>query len=228
MNRISAYQREQLEALKTVRAHLAQMRSDDLSVLGDRINSYLAVRRDLDRFLEAHFFQICNAQCFRGQSSACCSREGIIAFFADVVVNAGVASRFNPGALDRMEARLSQPNTGPKCVFLGPKGCLWTVRPVVCAMFLCDRAKASVFFGRDDLQRQWQALRRRERRFRWPDRPVLFDELESIFIGRGVTSDLMYFHNSPGLLSIKCKAGLLSATGATTSLHLRKPFSDGR
>ena len=228
MNRISAYQREQLEALKTVRAHLKRMPSDEVSALGGRINAYLAFRRDLDHFLNDHFFQICNVQCFRSQTSACCSREGIIAFFADVVVNANVASRCNPGALDRMEAKLSQPNTGPKCDFLGPKGCLWTVRPVVCAMFLCDRAKASVFTGRDDLQRQWKALRRREQRFRWPDRPVLFDDLESIFIGRGATSELMYFHNSPGLLNIKRKAGLLSCTGGAVPLHLRKPAPDGR
>ncbi|CAB1071247.1 hypothetical protein D1AOALGA4SA_1164 [Olavius algarvensis Delta 1 endosymbiont] len=44
--------------------------------------------------------------------------------------------------------------------------------------------------------------------FTWPDRPVLFDDLESYFLKTGCRSPLMYLHNSPGLLRIKQKAGL--------------------
>ena len=207
MKRISDYQREQLEALRVVRAHLAQLPAVEIAELNHSVSAYLAFRRDLDGFLTSHFFHTCDDHCFRSQASACCSKDGIIAFFADVVVNAIVATASVPGALDSLEEALSEPNSGPKCVFLGPTGCLWTVRPIVCAMFLCDRAKAAVFVGRDDLRRQWRQLRRREKCFKWPDRPVLFDDLESFFIRRGATSTLMYFHNSPGLLRVKQQAG---------------------
>jgi hypothetical protein len=45
--------------------------------------------------------------------------------------------------------------------------------------------------------------------FRWPDRPVLFDQLEQVFMAVGCRSPLMYINTSPGLLRIKQKAGLL-------------------
>ena len=40
----------------------------------------------------------------------------------------------------------------------------------------------------------------------WPDRPVLFDELEKLFIKEGYDSPLMYCHKSPGLLRLKSKS----------------------
>jgi hypothetical protein len=64
-------------------------------------------------------------------------------------------------------------------------------------------AKASVLKNDDGLQNQWKGLRRRERRYTWPSRPVLFHKLEEIFIQAGYDSPLMYFHHSPGLLRVK-------------------------
>jgi hypothetical protein len=46
---------------------------------------------------------------------------------------------------------------------------------------------------------------------------VLFDDLESLFIQAGHDSNLMYFHNSPGLLKVKSQA---AADGKGS---LRKP-----
>jgi hypothetical protein len=46
-------------------------------------------------------------------------------------------------------------------------------------------------------------LKQREKHFRWPDRPVLFDDLEKYFMAAGYSSPLMYLNNSPGLLRVK-------------------------
>ena len=70
-------------------------------------------------------------------------------------------------------------------------------------MFLCDRAKDTVFGSRPELKDRWDALARERKRFTWPDRPVLFDDLERTFMDAGCTSSLMYLHNSPGLLRVK-------------------------
>ena len=101
--------------------------------------------------------------------------------------------------------RLSQDNGGLNCVYLGEKGCLWQLKPIVCEMFLCDHAKNTVLGKDDALWDRWNRLRQREKRYTWPSSPVLFDELEEIFIRADLESPLMYFHRSPGLLRIKAK-----------------------
>ena len=52
---------------------------------------------------------------------------------------------------------------------------------------------------------EWNRLREEEKKYTWPDEPVLFDELEEIFIVEGIESPLMYFHRGPGLIRIKSK-----------------------
>ena len=61
----------------------------------------------------------------------------------------------------------------------------------------------TVFGDRPELKNQWEEFCRIKKRFTWPDRPVLFDDLEAFFIDLGCTSPLMYLHNSPGLLRVK-------------------------
>jgi hypothetical protein len=199
----SPYQIQQLEALRMVRRHLEQGGPAERETLSARIADYLDYRRRLDRFLEDHFHPLCNAACYQSALSACCAREAIITFFAEVVVNALVSP---PAALDGMMARLSRPHEGSKCVYLGPAGCLWRVRPIVCALFLCDRAEREVLAPDPALRRQWESLRNEAQRFRWPDRPVLFDELEARCMAAGCRSPLMYLHTSPGLLNVKRRA----------------------
>ena len=58
-----------------------------------------------------------------------------------------------------------------------------------------------------DLLAEWERLCRREKRYTWPTRPVLFDELEALCIEAGLKSPLMYFHRSPGLLRLKARKG---------------------
>jgi hypothetical protein len=202
---MNEYQMEQYAALGIVRDGLIRMGASSRRQLRDRIDDYLVFRKTVDRFLLDHFSTICNQTCFTSRTSACCSKDGIITFFADSVVNALTAT---PQGLDELERVLKQPNDGHRCVYLGSDGCLWTVRPVVCAMFLCDRAMDSVFAQTPQARSTWDHLVNEARRFKWPDRPVLFDHLERVFIDLGYRSSLMHLNFSPGLLNVKKKAGL--------------------
>jgi hypothetical protein len=105
--------------------------------------------------------------------------------------------------IDRLVQVLNAPHLGMKCVYLGENGCLWQVKPIVCEMFLCEPGRQAVFTENPSALKEWQGLQRREKRYTWPDRPVLFDDLESQFIQGGHSSTLMYLHNSPGLLRVK-------------------------
>ncbi len=199
-NKLSDYNREQLETLRMVRRHLATLAEAQQRELQEKIADYLAFRSDLDAFLQEHFSSICTVTCYTSRRSACCSREGIITFFADAVIN-GLQS--TEADLDTLQQVLQGSQDENQCVYLSANGCRWRVRPIVCAMFLCDRAVKTVFENRRPLRNRWEELCRRRQLFTWPDRPVLFDELESFFIGLGCNSPLMYLHNSPGLLRVK-------------------------
>lgn len=200
------YQQEQLEALDIVRRGLARMDESQRSALRNEIRAYDHFRQVVNAFLQRHFSGVCTRLCYQSRTSACCSKDGIITFFADAVVNALHAT---PVQLDRMEEALQQVNSGHRCVYLTENGCIWAVRPVVCAMFLCDRAMETVFGDSPQAEGQWTELRRQEKTFKWPDRPVLFDHLEKVFLDMGCRSSLMHLNFSPGLLMVKKKAGLL-------------------
>lgn len=196
------YNREQFETLAAVTGYLETAPAAEKGKLRESIRPYLDFRRRLEAFLERHFGAACSAQCYANARSACCSREGIITFFADVTVNALVSERVQ---LDLLMRALQQDAGGPKCVYLGPDGCRWQVRPIVCAMFLCDGAREQVFGDRPGLAEKWEALETERKTFTWPDRPVLFDRLEAFFLEAGISSPLMYLHNSPGMLRLKRK-----------------------
>ena len=197
---MSEYNQEQYESLSMVRQHLATLGAQKIQNLKATLRDYLVFRRKVDALLNEHFAEICSQTCYRSRLSACCSREGIITFFADVVINALNSSA---AEIETMLKALEQPNTGYKCVYLGQQGCMWRVKPIVCEMFLCERAQHGVLQEKPALQGQWDELNRRKKRFTWPDRPVLFDDLEKTFMDAGHTSPLMYLHNSPGLLRVK-------------------------
>ena len=103
-------------------------------------------------------------------------------------------------------AVLSKINDGFKCVYLTETGCRWRLKPIVCQMYLCDRSKKEAFGKNSQLAAEWNLLEHKRKRFTWPDRPVLFDDLETYFLEAGFRSPLMYLHNSPGLLRIKRQA----------------------
>jgi hypothetical protein len=201
----SSYQVEQLDTLGRVRMHLKAMPRAERAWLRGQSEDYLAFRRRMDDFLQRHFGELCSSTCYRSRVSACCSREGIVTFFADVVIN---LLHSGEEEIDALVGVLQAEHVGMKCVYLGDQGCLWRIKPIVCQMFLCDPAKARVFGGRPDLRETWTVFEQERKRFTWPDRPVLFDRVEAHFLAAGCSSSLMYLHQSPGLLRVKRQAGL--------------------
>ena len=200
----SPYQQEQHESLLLAATHLDTLAPDQIEAVKTAAHEYMKFREDVDAFLNTHFATICTHKCFQSSLSACCSREGIITFFADIVINALFSASDERNLLLTV---LRKPNTGPKCIYLGPQGCLWRIKPIVCQMFLCDAAKERVFSDQPSAKSAWKNLKNREKQFTWPDKKVLFDDLETLFINAGYASSLMYLHNSPGLLLVKKRAG---------------------
>jgi hypothetical protein len=182
---------------------LKRLSSADLNSLRNTIKTYLRFRGEVDHFLDTYFSALCTRACYENRQSACCSREGITTFFADVVINLLLS---NDKDIEALLGALKKPDQGAKCVYLGQNGCLWHVKPIVCEMFLCRRARQDVFSQNPLALKTWKKLRLREKRYTWPSRPVLFDRLEGYFREKGVCSSLMYFHNSPGLMRVKAQA----------------------
>ncbi len=197
---MNVYQKEQLEALRMIRECLTDLDSTDIDRLHEAAAEYLDYRRTLADFISAHFQDICTEKCFQDGLSACCSRDGIIAFFADVAVNALVSEA---AGLDRLEAAIRRPERPDKCIFLGTAGCTWKLKPIVCELFLCDAAEEKVFGDNPELLKTWAHLKEMKKRYTWPDQPVLFEFLEAFFMEKGCRSPLMYIHFSPGLLRLK-------------------------
>lgn len=200
---LTEYNRDQLEALLMVQRRLRGLPASDLAELKAIIRPYLRFRAEVGAFQGNHLSEVCTEKCFADRTSACCGKEGIATFFADVVINSLLSSDEEMDSLLRV---LSGDQAGFKCIYLGRNGCLWRLKPIVCEMFLCDHAKESLHLRGEDILRQWENLRVREKAFTWPDRPVLFDDLEERFIKAGLESPLMYFHRSPGLLRVKARA----------------------
>jgi len=215
---MDSYQKEQYNTLEMVAGYLAtldHLKREDLverKDLKNGIEDYLMFRKQVDVFLADHFTEICTQACYKSRLSACCSREGIIIFFADVVINALYSVR---PELNKLLRVLKEPNHGYKCIFLSEKGCLWNIKPIICQLFLCDRAENEVLIDRPGLRRKWNEFKQKKKAFTWPDRPVLFDCIERHFMDAGYSSPLMYFHNSPGLLRIKL-AGKNGDEGGTS------------
>ncbi|MBI5592712.1 MAG: hypothetical protein HY881_19775 [Deltaproteobacteria bacterium] len=202
---MSAYQQEQHEAISLATTHLDTLAPDRIETLKTAFHEYLMFRDEVDAFLNTYFASTCTQKCFQSSLSACCSREGIITFFADIVINTLLSTSDERKLL---LTALQKPNAGPKCVYLGPQGCLWRIKPIVCQMFLCDAAMERIFSDHPLAESAWNVLKNREKQFTWPDKKILFDDLEAFFINAGYSSSLMYLHNSPGLLLVKKRAGL--------------------
>jgi hypothetical protein len=200
---MNAYQKEQLDAFVLVVDFLETLADIDKSQLKTKVHDYLAFRNQVDDFLGRHFSRVCTAKCFRSHLSACCSKDGIITFFADVVINVLFSTRTE---LDLLLKAIQTEQPSVKCIYLGEKGCFWRIKPIICEMFLCDSAKKIIFETDASAKIEWTRLKAAAKRFRWPDQPVLFDWIEDLFIAKGYSSPLMYLHNSPGLLHIKQKA----------------------
>lgn len=193
---MNAYQKEQLEALQIVRGQILNLPS----VVKKGLSRYLAFREQTATFHRMHFEQICTEKCYLGNLSACCSKDGIVVFFADVVINAIYSSEKE---LDLLEHAIENPAIPGKCIFLSPGGCLWRIKPIVCEMFVCNTAKETAFKDHPEAAAQWEEFEKQRKTFTWPDRPVLFEHLERIFLDKGLESSLMHIHTSPGLMRIR-------------------------
>lgn len=194
------YNSDQIATFQMVRNYLEELPETRISWLREKTRPYLAFRQDVADFQARHFSGVCTRKCFTDLISACCGREGIATFFADTVINILFSSH---AEIDIIIQALILDRGGYKCVYLSDSGCLWRIKPIVCEMFLCDHAKQTVLERDQDLRSAWEELRRREKEFTWPSQPILFDELETIFMEAGLDSPLMYFHKSPGLLRVK-------------------------
>ena len=197
------YRTEQLAALRAAIRYIQGLSTAEIDRLKRTISDYLEFRKEVDAFLDDHFADICTRTCFESELSACCSKDGIITFFADILINTLHAS---PAQIEALIDRLENPAEGFKCVYLAKNGCLMRIQPIVCKMFLCDRAEKEVFRNHPQLKSQWEDLKEKKKRFTWPDRPVLFDFLEELALKAGLSSPLMYMHTSPGLLRVKQNA----------------------
>ena len=199
---MSSYNRDQLEAIVLIHQFMGKLSRAQVSQIKRKIQSYLRFRADVAEFQKKYFSSLCTQTCFTSQTSACCGREGIATFFADMVINLFLSS---DQEIDSLSNALIHDPGGLNCVYLTGTGCLWRLKPIVCEMFLCQNAKDTVLGGDNNLQSEWENLCRREKRYTWPTKPVLFDDLEELFIEKGFFSPLMYFHNSPGLLRLKAQ-----------------------
>ncbi|HUV50571.1 MAG TPA: hypothetical protein VMW78_06085 [Anaerolineae bacterium] len=200
---MNSYNKEQSDALYMVRRHLSTFSLKQRQQLESEVAGYLDFREEAASFFSTCFSGVCTQKCYKSRLSACCTREGIITFFADVVVNALMSQDSD---MDLLLEVLKKPSNEFKCIYLGEKGCMWRLKPIVCEMFLCDHVKKEVFSENPQLEHKWEELKKREKLYTWPDRRVVFDTLESYFIEAGYSSPLMYLHNSPGLLRVKRRA----------------------
>jgi hypothetical protein len=205
---MNEYQKEQWDALHLGKRLLSLIGVVEVERLKGAILPYLEFRRQVDDFLATYLGARCNQSCFANSRSACCSKDGIIIFWADVTINALCSDEIRLADLERA---IERPFQDTKCIFLGPQGCHWKVRPLVCAMFLCDPVREEVIKLGNGVEDKWGALLRRAQDFRWPNKPVLFDYLETYFMALGGRSSLMHINSSPGLMRIKRLSGLSSS-----------------
>ncbi len=202
---MSTYREEQRQSQDMVIRYLQEVSEAERSHLRRMCSRYRAFRQAVANHQQRHLQAICTRSCFQSRLSACCNKDGIITFFADIVINALFSP---PPALADLSESLQHERADMKCIYLGPQGCRWHIKPLICEMFLCDRALEEMAATDPRAVAEWQRLEAEAKRFRWPDRPVLFDLIESRFLAAGLCSPLMYLHNSPGLVRIKRKAGL--------------------
>lgn len=200
------YQREQLAAWRQIEQGLTQMSTREKQAIATEIAGYLRFRHEVEKFIDQHFNKHCTISCYQNNRSACCGKDSILTFWADLVIN---AINTDSHSVKAMMNAIHRPVYADKCIYLSRQGCCWHIRPLVCLMFLCDAVQQEVFSKEPDAGRQWEAFCSRARSFRWPDRSVLFDRLEARFLARDCFSPLMYLHTSPGLLRVKKKAGML-------------------
>ncbi|MBU0994290.1 MAG: hypothetical protein KJ737_17505 [Proteobacteria bacterium] len=199
------YNTEQLETLDMIVNVLPRMPEKEIIELKDSASDYLQFRQDMASFSDTYLAPLCKKKCHDTGLSACCTKDGIITYFTDMVLNVLFSDEKK---ISILKNTLSRSNTHTTCVYLSEKGCLWTIKPIVCEMFFCDWLIEESSVTDASFARQIEAFRIRQKLYTWPDKPVFFNTVETLFLEKGIESSLMYFHFSPGLKQIKKKAGV--------------------
>jgi hypothetical protein len=204
-NHAGEYNQDQLATVASIIDVLAGLSSKEIESLETAIQPYLDFRNRVSAHFGSYFQGSCQTRCFDTRMSLCCGFESIITFFADHVVSLLMSTREEAGELVSL---LSHPNRTQRCVYLGPSGCLWRVSPISCSMFLCPQIKEAVFEANPEAEMEWREIQLAEKAFTWPDKPVLFDDIEVFFMKKGCDTPHLLFHRSPGLLRVKSEAGI--------------------
>jgi hypothetical protein len=202
---VSEYNRDQWYTLTAIERICRALSASEIEELKRSTYAYLAFRQELEAFQHQYVEHFCEQYCFHSGLSLCCGFESIFVFFADQVISLLFSG---PDEIVSILRKLQQPNHSSRCVYLDTTGCVWHIRPVSCSMFFCAQVKERILESEADLLNRWKELQNQEKKFTFPDRPVLFDDIEAYFLARGVDSPLMYFHKSPGLLRLKARSGL--------------------
>ncbi|MEA3280785.1 MAG: hypothetical protein U9Q38_09340, partial [Thermodesulfobacteriota bacterium] len=119
---MNSYHKEQSDALEMVQRYLEGISVLERKKLEAEVSDYLLFRDEVGSFLSTHFSEVCTQKCYQSKLSACCSREGIITFFGEVVINALISQEKE---IKELLSVLKKPNDGFKCVYLGENGCMW-------------------------------------------------------------------------------------------------------
>jgi hypothetical protein len=140
---MNAYQKDQLDDMGIVQKHLEKnhgiLSENYQQKLVQATEEYIIFRKNVETFLAKHFTGTCTKNCYDDRLSACCGKDSIIIFFADIVINFLFSTAEENRALIRI---LHQNNTTFKCIYLDrEKGCRWKIKPIICAMFLCPKAQ---------------------------------------------------------------------------------------
>jgi hypothetical protein len=202
---VSPYNTEQQEALDQALQGISTMTADEISRIKASTEPYLQFREEVRNFSETHLFPLCKTKCYETGLSACCTKEGIITYFADMVIN---FLHSDAGQIARIREALARPRNDGFCVYLGETGCLWRIKPIVCDMFFCDWLLEAAALNNPMIVTRIAQFKTLQKQFTWPDKPVLFDAMETIFLEKKLKAATMYYHFSPGLKAIKKKAGV--------------------
>lgn len=202
---ISQYNKEQIEALDIVCEYIRSVSPETIENHKNDTRDYLLFREKISDFSKKNFDHLCKKKCFDSNLSACCTKEGIITYFADMFINAIFSTE---DQLKALETALMHPKDTFACVYLGDTGCLWQIKPIVCEMFFCDFLLHEAEKENPNIKDEVSQLKILQKTFTWPDKQIIFNDIEQLFIKRGYHSSLMYMHSSPGLLRVKKNAGL--------------------
>jgi hypothetical protein len=107
------YNGEQWEALLMVQRYLEGLPDSEIERLRASVGPYLQFRSEVSQFQKKFLSEICTQACFTTRQSACCNRDGIATFFADLVINALFSSTVSHlGFVGRLPLRLIATRSG--------------------------------------------------------------------------------------------------------------------